>query len=664
MKHLFSLTALTLVLRLSTFAQHPEFLRAERIGGVNNDRLNSIAVDAIGNTYSVGNFSGTIELTVNGTSQVFTSAGQRDILVTKKNTLGAIEWAQQFGGLANDDAHSVACDAQGFVYFTGSYSGTVQFGTDANLSPLTSAGSSDLFIVKMHTTGSFGWANSFGLSGADVGRKISVDGEGNIYVAGEVNQSNSNIYLSKFTSSGSLSWSKTIGGNGVDMSTALTVNESGQVLLCGTFSGSATFGVGTTLTAANTTDSFVALYNTEGELHWVQQMAGANISSGVTPVDVAFDLDGGVLLAGNFSGSALIFGTTPTTLEANGVVDIFYARLLLDGSIAWVKTTGGSFNDQVIAISLDNENNFYATGIINNQSDFDPSENTHFLISDGSNDGFAAKYSIDGEFFWAERFGGVSSDFGLDVVIDPTGDLTVIGIFSGAAYFGSEENPTLLVSAGGDDMFVLTYDVCHATQEALSLVGCSPFELDNVVYTESGTYTYTTTNEGGCLHTVNLELQLTVGEVTLQADGNMLHAVSTSSTLQWINCSTGQAIVGETSEYFQPMESGSYAVEAEIGECSFTSDCLDFTYVGVEEMNIKGALVLYPNPGNGVVRLTLNEGTQPLQVAVMNHLGQRIHQNLAFNNGDWLTLDAPNGVYYIQVSAGTEIETIKYVLQR
>jgi hypothetical protein len=664
MKHLSLFGLLALAFSTTATAQHPEFLRAERLGGPNNDRMSAVDLDASGNSYGVHNFTGSVSLDINNETVSFTSNGQRDILVIKKNTLGHVEWAQQFGGPSNDEVTSIAHSISGNIYFTGSFSGSVTFGEGATSNELTSVGSSDIFIVKLTESGIFQWATSFGQTGSDLGRRIAVDEQDNIYLAGEVNQSNSNICLTKYTSEGTLEWTKTIGGNGIDMSTALNVDNSGKILLTGTFSGTTTFAQGVTLSAQNSTDSFVALFENNGDLNWIQQMGGANSSSGVTPVDAAFDGQGGIILAGNFSGEAQFHGTTPLLLEGIGVVDIFYARLLLDGTLAWVKTTGGEFNDQAIAISIDQENHFYVTGIINNESDFDPSDGSFTLVSDGSNDGFAAKYTLDGEFLWAERFGGVNSDFGLDLVIDPTGDLTVVGIFSGAAYFGTGENPTLLISEGGDDVFILTYDVCHATEEAQTIVGCSPFELNEVVYTESGQFTHVTTNEGGCAHTIQLELQLTTGDVAVEMVSNALHAISSSTALQWINCSNGLAIDGETAATFQPTESGSYAVQAVFGDCTYTSDCMDYTFVGVEEMHIKGALVLFPNPGNGLVRLNLNDQSKPLQVNVLNHVGQQIYNHQNFINGEWLSLDEPNGVYYIQVTDGEEIETIKYILQR
>lgn len=51
--------------------------------------------------------------------------------------------------------------------------------------------------------------------------------------------------------------------------------------------------------------------------------------------------------------------------------------------------------------------------------------------------------------------------------------------------------------------------------------------------------------------------------------------LTTGETLQWINCVTGEAIVGETEASFTPTQSGQYALVLNNGNCSDTSNCKD-----------------------------------------------------------------------------------------
>ncbi|MBU0529355.1 SBBP repeat-containing protein [bacterium] len=60
---------------------------------------------------------------------------------------------------------------------------------------------------------------------------------------------------------------------------------------------------------------------------------------------------------------------------------------------------------------------------------------------------------------WAKQSGGGNWDSGKGIATDNSGNSLVIGRFSGTAIFGTgEANQTILVSSGGDDIFVAKYD--------------------------------------------------------------------------------------------------------------------------------------------------------------------------------------------------------------
>ena len=65
----------------------------------------------------------------------------------------------QFGTSSGDAAYGAATDSSGNLYVTGYTSG----GLDGN----TSAGSSDLFVVKYNSSGTKQWTKQLGTSGED-----------------------------------------------------------------------------------------------------------------------------------------------------------------------------------------------------------------------------------------------------------------------------------------------------------------------------------------------------------------------------------------------------------------------------------------------------------------------------------------------------------------
>ena len=86
-------------------------------------------------------------------------------------------------GTQNTGGYSIARDAQGNVYITGGFLGTINFNPTGTAN-LTSAGNTDFFIAKYSSTGIYQWAFALGSTAADYTSKIIVDLKGNIYVAG------------------------------------------------------------------------------------------------------------------------------------------------------------------------------------------------------------------------------------------------------------------------------------------------------------------------------------------------------------------------------------------------------------------------------------------------------------------------------------------------
>ncbi|GAG02153.1 unnamed protein product, partial [marine sediment metagenome] len=93
----------------------------------------------------------------NATNTTVTLTG--DATVTA-NFAEAVDWlwATTTGGTGGGIGFAVAADASGNIYITGNLNGTATFG----LYTLTSAGSSDIFVAKLDSNGTFLWAVSAG----------------------------------------------------------------------------------------------------------------------------------------------------------------------------------------------------------------------------------------------------------------------------------------------------------------------------------------------------------------------------------------------------------------------------------------------------------------------------------------------------------------------
>src|SRR5258705_4310265 len=130
---------------------------AKQLGGIANDEGYSIAVDASGNVYTTGYFTGTVDFDPGPGTTNLTAIGLEDAFVLKMNAVGNIVWAKQFGGSSSDFGRSIAVDASGNVYTTGGFNGTVDFDPGPAIVNLSSAGGWDIFISKLNASGNFVW---------------------------------------------------------------------------------------------------------------------------------------------------------------------------------------------------------------------------------------------------------------------------------------------------------------------------------------------------------------------------------------------------------------------------------------------------------------------------------------------------------------------------
>jgi hypothetical protein len=95
-----------------------------------------VAVDSGSNVLVTGYFSGPVDF--GGGS--LASAGDHDIFVVKLATDGSLLWSKRFGGPDRDQGQGLAVTPTG-----DSFGETMDFGGG----PLTSAGSSDVFVLKL-----------------------------------------------------------------------------------------------------------------------------------------------------------------------------------------------------------------------------------------------------------------------------------------------------------------------------------------------------------------------------------------------------------------------------------------------------------------------------------------------------------------------------------
>ncbi len=317
--------------------------------------------DRLGNNFICGNYEGGF---IHADS-VYDSYGESgtDLYAARLDGDGNWLWISTAGGTGNDAAKAMVVDANQGVYLTGSFANSAQFGAHN----LTSQGGTDAFVAKLDGQGNWLWAVSFGGLGADAGKDIVSDNQGNLYVTG-------------------------------------------------TFSGSVDFGA-QTLTSHGGTDIFVLKLNPSG-------LPLAAVRGGGDAEDTAGGLNilpnGDLALCAGFCSNAL-FGERP--FISQGESDILVARL--DPSLHWEEalSVGWLYEDCPTGISSDASGCIYIAGYFTGCVYFD----SHYIVSEEDKDAFAAKLSPQGDWRWARSCGSVGEDKALAIATDLNGTSYITG---------------------------------------------------------------------------------------------------------------------------------------------------------------------------------------------------------------------------------------------
>eukprot|EP01031_Cornospumella_fuschlensis_P025396 gene25396-30666_t len=127
-------------------------------------------------------------------------------------------------------------------------------------------GTYDAILIKFDSNGNRIWAAMVGTVSSDMGRSVSIDGTGAVFVAGNTGASlhsepyagSNDIFLMKYDSNGTRIWTKMVGTAADDQGRGLAVDvSSGVVLVLGAsdlskaFEANAAFGDGSAASKAS-----------------------------------------------------------------------------------------------------------------------------------------------------------------------------------------------------------------------------------------------------------------------------------------------------------------------------------------------------------------------------------------------------------------------------
>ena len=147
-------------------------------GSAGSTTAKSMAMDASGNLFMAGEFSGTVNFDPAGPNPSATFAsynGSVDAFLTKFNASGQYQWAKTWGagftnaacpspslGCGRDAANSVVVDGTGNAYVAGLYQNTVDFGNGHIAISNAPNGKNNIFLAKFTADGTTQWLRTWG----------------------------------------------------------------------------------------------------------------------------------------------------------------------------------------------------------------------------------------------------------------------------------------------------------------------------------------------------------------------------------------------------------------------------------------------------------------------------------------------------------------------
>ena len=321
-------------------------------------------------------------------------------------------WTRQIGGGLADIALAAAPDPCGGVTIGGGIQSTVAFSSEISLV----ADNKDLdgFVARFDAVGNTLWAASIGSSGQQIVSHVGTDIVGDTVAAGS--------FVGTLSPGGGESFK----GEG-DPSAPVPSSPTGGNKDGREYSG------------------FITKLDLFGAHAWTRVFLGPTDMTSTTPCGVAVDREGNVTVAGNFTGSVTIEGST---LTGQGESSIFMAHFDAAGGLLWKKAFATEKGTECNALAADKDGNILMTGMHRSAIDFGIGPLAGPTI-EGGQKYFVLKMDPAGNLAWSAGSATGDGHGGTAIASDAEGNVFVGGSFLGMINLGAGD-----FSSKAVDLFV------------------------------------------------------------------------------------------------------------------------------------------------------------------------------------------------------------------
>ena len=421
----------------------------------------SLAVASTGDMVISGTYTGTADFDPSSLTAILISGGFSKTFIAKYSDSGLVLWVKDIGGSNSSTSTTnnpkLVLDSGSNILITGAFSFTSDFDPSAAVVSFTTSGSSDVFMAKYDSGGSYIWAKKIGGTVADQVSAIVIDAANNIHINGTFSgivDFDPNAGILNLDSTSGTNFFAKYDGNGTsiyanNLNTSITsilVDNSNNLVVSGTFTGTRDFD--TSAATANlislSTNVFLAKYATNGGYIFAKPI-GDKLSNRIISY-ISTDQAGSVYRVGQLSATTDLDPSSAVfNLSSPSGLGIFIAKYSTNGTFVWGNKIDGGVGSTVgvSVTNTDANGNTYIVGGFFGTVDFDPSANSANMISSSTtvSDLFIAKYDSNGNYLWAKQISG-SIGARKKLVFDASGNFYFSGTFSGTNPIDVDPSPS------------------------------------------------------------------------------------------------------------------------------------------------------------------------------------------------------------------------------
>ena len=535
------------------------------------------------------------------------------------------------------------------------------------------------------------WARKAGGGAGSLGKSISTDFSGNIYVtgyfydAGEIvifgetaMYSNvQSVFIVKYDSAGYVIWANEATTNdniSSDAGNCIKADGNGDVYLAGFIGGHHMYFGDTLLANPDGWNIFIAKYDSSGKVMWVKGPEGIAAAQSIST-----DADGNAYITGGFSSARIIFGNDTLTL-LSGITNAYVVSYTPYGNVLWARSAIG--NSEAKAINTDTKGNSYITGSFSNDTvifgNYVLTKNDSFHNTINI---FTVKYDTVGNVIWAKSAGQNKhvweAAMGKGIATDADGNVYVRGYFSSRSIsFGDILLTNGDTSGITEDIFIVKYDssgnviwakgggkIAPAASQSIStdafgnvyVVGCFPDT--NIVF---GNDTLINASSSGNNDNIFI--------VKYDESGNVIWAKSAGgASTDFANGITDDIGNVYISGYFRAPE----IIFNNDTLVNHTDKAFDFYIAKLGSGNVTSitdpvfspVISVFPNPSIATFNFSqVNPGSS---IQIYNVLGEIIYSSIANSDNYRINLNSQaKGIYFYRVSdKGNDVGQGKIVLE-